>query len=226
METRLEEIHEYLIKNKKFTKEDLDEYDSASVTLAYEIAEYAHRDQKRLNGDIYINHPYGCMKHYRNLVGIVPGDYFCISKDLLEKYKIPFEGVQEVCLLHDVIEDTDFTFDDIKNIFKENGLSRYYCMYIEKPLKLITHDKSEAYPDYLYKCLTNPISAIVKMCDLQDNLNTLTLDTFDEKNEKKLFFYMDYIYMINRYYKFIENAKKYKDEFREKNKKYQNFFYS
>src|SRR5574344_956739 len=97
----LNEIHEYLI-SKGAKEEDLKKMDGCSVYLSMEIMEYAHRNQKRENGEEYANHPSRCMQEYRELVGIVPDDPFCIDKDLMYEFEIPYDGVQEVCLLHDV----------------------------------------------------------------------------------------------------------------------------
>ena len=74
-------------------------YDGRSVYLAMEIAEYAHRNQKRENGEDYVNHPMRCYQKYQKLVGIEVNDPFCIDSELMFKYGIPFDGVQEVCIL-------------------------------------------------------------------------------------------------------------------------------
>ena len=69
------------------------------VRKAYEIAEKAHAHQKRESGEPYIIHPLNvCMN--------------------LTKFKA--DG-SSLCagLLHDVVEDTDYTLEDIKEIFNE-----------------------------------------------------------------------------------------------------------
>ena len=136
--SRLQEIHDYLIKNDREEK-DLLQLDKFSVYLSMEICEYAHRNQIRENGDLYLVHPCRCLGYYRHMVGIKENDPFCIDVDLMEKYDIPYNGIQELCLLHDVIEDTDFTMEDLKEIFDECKLLDHFNMYIEKPLDIITH---------------------------------------------------------------------------------------
>lgn len=212
--SRLNEIHDYLIGLGK-EKEVLEKLDGYSVYLCMEIVEYAHRNQKRENGEDYANHPFRCLKNYQDLVGIVPDDYFCIDKDMMYENGIPFDGVQEVCLLHDVIEDTDFTLGELEEIFDECELGDFFRMYIKKPLKLITHDKEIDYLSYITICMEHPIAAICKMMDLQDNLYVLSLTEFGNENYKRALDYLSYIYLINAKYQFIENVQTYKREFAE-----------
>lgn len=209
---RLNEIHEYLI-SKGAKEEDLKKMDGCSVYLSMEIMEYAHRNQKRENGEEYANHPSRCMQEYRELVGIVPDDPFCIDKDLMYEFEIPYDGVQEVCLLHDVIEDSDFTIEEVEGIFDECSLENYFNLYIKQPLVNVTHIKSMDYLSYIKICMEHSVSAIVKMMDLQDNLHVLSLVEFNEKNYERASRYLQYLYLINVKYRFIENAKRYKCSF-------------
>lgn len=209
---RLNEIHEYLI-SKGAKEEDLKKMDGCSVYLSMEIMEYAHRNQKRENGEEYANHPSRCMQEYRELVGIVPDDPFCIDKDLMYEFEMPYDGVQEVCLLHDVIEDSDFTIEEVEGIFDECSLENYFNLYIKQPLVNVTHIKSMDYLSYIKICMEHPVSAIVKMMDLQDNLHVLSLVEFNEKNYERASRYLQYLYLINVKYRFIENAKRYKCSF-------------
>ncbi len=206
-----EKIHEYLV-TKGYKKETLQQMDKFSVYLSMEIMEYAHRNQTRENGEEYKNHPLRCLKTYRDMVGIIPNDDFCIDKDLLYEKGVPFDGVQEVCLLHDVIEDTDITIEELQEIFDECELGRYFHLYIKEPLLLITHKKSMPYDEYvLAHVMKNPISAIVKMIDMQDNLNLLYgLLSFDKGKFERSSTYLTLLYAINCKYRFIENIQTYK----------------
>ena len=212
MNEKLKKIHEYLV-SKGWKEEVLLEFDTSSVYLAMEIMEYAHRDQKRENGEDYANHPSRVLYNYQNLVGIKPHEFFNIDKDMMYHHNIPYDGVQEVCLLHDVIEDTNFTLEDIKEIYINCGFENYFKLYIEDALKRITHDKSVDYGDYIKICLRNPISALVKMMDLQDNLRVIDLVELNEENYKKTNDYLYYNYIIIFIYHFLENVKAYKNEF-------------
>lgn len=210
--SRLKEIHEYLVSIGK-KEEDLKRQEAFSVYLSMEIAEYAHRDQKRENGENYVQHPIRCMEYYRDLVGIVPNDLFCIDKDLMYRHGIPFDGVQEVCLLHDVVEDTDFTIEEIEEIFDECGLGDYFRLYMKTALTYITHDKTVDHWAYVCKiCTQDRVASICKMIDLQDNLYILSLRKFDEKNYDRAREYLECMYLVNGGFQFIENVQAYKAE--------------
>ena len=214
MNKKLIKIHEYLI-DKGVDEETLLEWDSSSVYLAMEIMEYAHRNQKRENGEDYAEHPSRVLENYRKLVGIKPNDYFCIDEDMMAHNLIPYDGVQEVCLLHDVIEDTDFTIEELREIYIECGFEKYFDLYIEDALRKITHDKSMDYGEYIKICLKNPISAIVKMMDLQDNLRVIDLIDLNEDKYNRAKGYLSWILVINDKYHFLENANKYRKEYLE-----------
>ena len=69
----------------------------------------------------------------------------------------------EVCvaLLHDVVEDTDYTIEDLtKEGFSDEVL---------EAVELLTRDKSEEYMDYVYKIKPNKIARKVKLSDLAHN---------------------------------------------------------
>jgi GTP pyrophosphokinase len=73
--------------------------DIETIKRAYEFAEIAHKDQVRESGEPYITHPAA--------VAII-----------LVELGLDTTTVA-AGLLHDVIEDTSFTYDDIKNRFSE-----------------------------------------------------------------------------------------------------------
>lgn len=214
MNETLNKIHEYLLE-KGVDEKTIKGWDTSSVYLAMEIAEYAHRNQKRENGEDYANHPFRCLDIYRQWVGIKPHDFNSVDTDLLYEYDIPYDGVQEVCLLHDVIEDTEFDMNDLREIFKECGFAKYFELYIERPLEKITHDKTVDYKDYIAECACNPTSALVKMIDMQDNLRIMDLALFDSNRYSRAQDYLFYIYAINDIYHFIENMKKYREALKE-----------
>ena len=139
----LDKIHEYLTE-KGYTGEEIASFDASSVGIATEIALYAHRGQKRDRDEDYFAHPYAVMQNYRNFVGIT-SSYDCISVDLIYEHELVYDGIQELCLLHDVVEDTDVTMQDIKEIFDHFGLKSYFVAHIEHPLTLLTHKENEPY---------------------------------------------------------------------------------
>jgi len=101
------------------------------------IAAQAHEGQKDKNGQPYILHPLRLM----NAVEDVPA-------------KI-------VALLHDVIEDTPVTAEDLRREgFDEAVLAAVDCL---------THRNGESYADYVVRCKGNVIARRIKLADLEDN---------------------------------------------------------
>lgn len=78
-----------------------------------------------------------------------------------------------VALLHDVVEDTETTLDDL--------LSEGFPQEVLEAIALMTHDEETPYLDYVRKIKANRIAALVKLADLRDNINYARLDIVDEK---------------------------------------------
>ena len=210
-----ERINEYLRK-EGYTEEEIKFLDSSSVYIAHQISVYAHRNQTRLNGDNYFTHPYNVMQLYRNMVGIVENDYFCMDKDLLLDCGLYYDGVQETCLLHDVLEDTDVTIEEIEEVFDEFSLGNYIRLYIKTPLLLITHDKKDDYSTYISKLIVDPVASIVKFMDLSDNINPSTLTCFGDFEKERIFKYVIYNKFINDVWHFLEKADTYRKKLNSK----------
>lgn len=81
-----------------------------------------------------------------------------------------------VALLHDVVEDTDITFEELEKEFSTEVI---------EALKLLTHDKSVPYMDYVKNLKSNPISRKVKLADLRHNSDKTRLDEITEKDRKR-----------------------------------------
>jgi (p)ppGpp synthase/HD superfamily hydrolase len=214
MNKNLEKIRDYLIE-RGVDEKTVNSGMTSSVYLAMEIMEYAHRNQKRENGEDYANHPARCLTAYRELIGIGPDGDRVMDKDIMIKNRVPFDGVQEVCLLHDVVEDTEFTLDDVREIYVECGFENYFDIYIKDALERITHDKAVDYGEYIKICLKNPISALVKMIDMEDNLRILDLVKYDEERYHRAQGYLFWTFVINEAYHFVENVENYKKQFKE-----------
>ena len=91
------------------------------------------------------------------------------------------DEISTVCaLLHDVIEDTEYTFENLR----EMG----FPQEVIDVLTLLTHEESVPYMEYVKKIKTNPIAKQVKLCDLKHNSDLTRLDVIDEyalKRNKK-----------------------------------------
>lgn len=85
-----------------------------------------------------------------------------------------------VALLHDVIEDTDYTLSDIRGM----GFSEEVC----EALDYMTHREGVPYMDYVRHIKENPIATKVKLADLTHNSDRTRFDEmteFDYKREEK-----------------------------------------
>ena len=204
-------MKEYFI-GKGFTEKQYENLLTCTVNIAMAISCYAHRNQFRENGKEYRAHSYSCMDLYRDFVGIEEDSYDCIDLDLMYKHNIPFEGVQEVALLHDVLEDTEVSIDEIEETFNDFGLATYFELYIKQALILITHDKSESYEIYIDRMLANPVASICKMMDLTDNMNMCGLAKVGDEELDRTIRYAKYFKQINDKWHFIENMMLYKKE--------------
>lgn len=78
------------------------------ITKAFNFARQAHKGVRRLSGEPYIMHP------------IAVAQIACEEMGL---------GSTSICsaLLHDVVEDTDYTTEDIENIFTKDCANRRWA---------------------------------------------------------------------------------------------------
>lgn len=95
-----------------------------------------------------------------------------------------------VALLHDVVEDTNITFDDlIKEGFSEN---------IINALILLTHSDNIPYMEYVEKIKNNSLATKVKLADLKHNSDLTRLDLSVDKIPPKLELYKEAIKYLER----------------------------
>ena len=99
------------------------------------------------------------------------------------------EEATVVALLHDVVEDTDYTLEDLKNMgFSEAIISA---------IALLTHEEGAEYMDYVKKIKNNEIARKVKLADLKHNSDLSRLDIVDEKALKRREKYLKAIELLN-----------------------------
>lgn len=83
------------------------------------------------------------------------------------------DEISTVCaLLHDVVEDTDITLSDLADMG--------YPDEVIEVLRLLTHDPSVPYMDYVAKIAENQVAKRVKIADLTHNSDNTRLDYIDE----------------------------------------------
>ena len=120
------------------------------------LAAKAHAGQKRRNGNPYITH---CIRVSQEVHG--------------EKEKV-------VAILHDVLEDTSVTADELLH-FGQEVVDAVVC---------ITHRKGESYADYIARVKENDIATAVKIADIADNLSDSPSDHAINKSAKALDYLM------------------------------------
>ena len=83
-----------------------------------------------------------------------------------------------VALLHDVVEDTNYTLDDLRDLgFPKAAIEAINCM---------THDKTIPYMDYVAKIKENPIARTVKLADLRHNSDLSRIEAITEKDLERV----------------------------------------
>ena len=127
---------------------------SGRVGKAYKIAVKAHKGQTDKAGADYILHPVTVASN--------------VGDD---------ESAMIVALLHDVVEDTNVTLEDLQDLLTPEEISA---------LKLLTHNDEVPYLDYVRLIGTNSLATKVKMADLQNNMDLSRLPTVTEKDLKRV----------------------------------------
>lgn len=82
-----------------------------------------------------------------------------------------------VALLHDVVEDTDITLNDLEKEFPKEVIDL---------LKILTHDKKIDYIEYIKKVKTNPIATKIKIADLKHNSDITRLENITTTDLKRI----------------------------------------
>ena len=122
---------------------------TAMTKAALKLCFEAHKDQLDKSGMPYVFHP------------------FHLAEQMSD------ELTTTVALLHDVVEDSDYTFEDLA--------AKGFPVPVLDALRLLTHADDVPYMDYVREIKKNPIAAAVKMADLQHNSDLSRLDVVDEK---------------------------------------------
>lgn len=125
-----------------------------SLNEAIKIASTAHNKQFDKAGEPYIFHPLHLMMQ---------------CKDNLHRI---------VAVLHDVIEDSSFTLEFLKDYFSEEIIIAVDCL---------THRKDEDYFDYIERIKPNNLACYIKCLDLFHNmdLDRLKVVTDEDKERQK-----------------------------------------
>ncbi|HMO32945.1 MAG TPA: phosphohydrolase [Lacibacter sp.] len=127
----------------------------STLARALEIAISAHKGQKDKAGADYILHPVRVMQNGET-------------------------ETEKICgLLHDLIEDTDWTFEKLKEEgFSDDVLAALKC--------LSKKSEDEDYDAFIERIRVNPLAVKVKINDLLDNMDITRFRELNEKDLKRL----------------------------------------
>ena len=126
-----------------------------NLERAIQIAVEAHAGAKDRGGKAYILHPISVMMRCET-----------------DEEKI-------VAILHDVVEDTDWTFEALR----EEGFTET----IIEALKTVTkHSEDEDYDEFIQRSLKNEIGRKVKIADLRENLDVTRIGELTEKDIERI----------------------------------------
>ncbi len=159
-----DEAHKKLIDGiSKYLNED----ELKLVEKAYDIASIHHEGQKRKSGEDYIIHP------------------LCVAM-ILANLHMDAETLA-AGILHDVVEDTNYTLEDLKKDFSDN-----IALLVEGVTKLtelnLVNDKVEKQAEnlrHMFIAMSKDIRVIIiKLADRLHNLKTLEYQTKEKQEEK------------------------------------------
>ena len=167
----IQQRYKNLISN---TYRTLDEEQNKIIRKAFDIALDAHKDQRRKTGEPYIYHPIEVAKIVANEIGLGTTSIAC-------------------ALLHDVIEDSEYTYEDLKKIFGKkiadivNGLTKISVMNHQN-----ISVQSENYRKLLLSLSEDFRVILIKIADRLHNMRTL--ESMRDDKQKKIASETIYIY--------------------------------
>jgi (p)ppGpp synthase/HD superfamily hydrolase len=81
-------------------------------------------------------------------------------------------------VLHDLVEDTPHTLDELRE--------RGYAEDVVRAIDCLTHREGEPYDGQVERAAADPIARVVKLADLEDNMDLRRLDQVEERDLPRL----------------------------------------
>ena len=121
-----------------------------ALIIAYE----AHKDQLDKSGLPYVFHP------------------FYLAEQMDDEFTTC------VALLHDVVEDSNYTIQDL--------IDKGFPTEVIEAIRILTHSKNIPYFEYINKVKSNTIATKVKIEDLKHNSDLTRLNIIAEEDKKRI----------------------------------------
>lgn len=159
----------------RISYQTLSDEDKKLIRLAFDTAVDAHKNQRRKSGEPYIFHPIAVAKIVASQIGL---DAVAIAS----------------ALLHDVVEDTDYTIEDIERLFGNTvahiveGLTKISSMSRENDISL----QAENFRKLLLTMNDDVRVILIKIADRLHNMQTM--DSMAEYKQAKIASETLYIY--------------------------------
>jgi (p)ppGpp synthase/HD superfamily hydrolase len=118
-----------------------------SLEAAIEMAVRAHRGRVDKSGEPYVLHPLRVMFRLRE-----------------QGHRVE---VQAAAVLHDVVEDTPVTLNEIA------ALSQEVAVLVDAMTRRIVGETKEVYVDFIRRAANNPEARALKIADIEDNMSRL-----------------------------------------------------
>ncbi|AVM54315.1 MULTISPECIES: bifunctional (p)ppGpp synthetase/guanosine-3',5'-bis(diphosphate) 3'-pyrophosphohydrolase [Capnocytophaga] len=159
----------------RISYQTLSDEDKKLIRLAFDTAVDAHKNQRRKSGEPYIFHPIAVAKIVASQIGL---DAVAIAS----------------ALLHDVVEDTDYTIEDMERLFGNTvahiveGLTKISSMSRENDISL----QAENFRKLLLTMNDDVRVILIKIADRLHNMQTM--DSMAEYKQAKIASETLYIY--------------------------------
>ena len=177
--TDLEEENKAIAREYKellrISYQTLSDEDKKLIRLAFDTAVDAHKNQRRKSGEPYIFHPIAVAKIVASQIGL---DAIAIAS----------------ALLHDVVEDTDYTIEDMERLFGKTvahiveGLTKISSMSRENDISL----QAENFRKLLLTMNDDVRVILIKIADRLHNMQTM--DSMADYKQAKIASETLYIY--------------------------------
>lgn len=151
----------------------VDEKQMLLIHSAYELAKFAHKDQRRKSGEPYISHP------------------VAVARIVAEEMELGANPVM-AAFLHDVIEDCPYTIDEIRDRFGDDVAFLVGVVTKQKKAKYDQSKQVDNFRQILSSVQFDVRAILVKLADRLHNMRTL--NSMRPDKQMKIASETDYFY--------------------------------